>query len=60
MKITYTGTMRGSKLYTVTDGRDRFFTGTIDEVKRFIMIHNTKVQNRKAAAQALEAALKSA
>ena len=53
MKITYTGTMRGKKLYTVTDGLDRFFTGTLDEVKTYIAIHNQKVKARKDASNAV-------
>lgn len=59
MKITYTGTMRGKKLYTVTRGRDRFFTGTLEEVKRYILIHNDKVRERKDTAEAVVATLRS-
>ena len=53
MRITYTGTMRGKKLYTVTSGGDRFFTGTLEEVKRFLVIHNSKVRERQVAFDAL-------
>ena len=60
MKIVYTGTMRGRKLYTVTDGPDRFFTGTIEEVKRFVLIHNAKVRVRRESAETVVAALRSA
>lgn len=56
MKIQYTGTLRGKKLYTVTSGSDRFFTGTLEEVKRFVMIHNAKVRERKEAEMAILAA----
>lgn len=53
MKIQFSGTMRGKKLYTVTSGGDRFFTGTLEEVKRFIQIHNHKVKERKDAFEAI-------
>ena len=58
LKITHTGTHRGKKLYTVTDGCDRFFTGTIDEVKRFVLLHNLKVRERREAADALLASVR--
>ncbi|MAG56896.1 MAG: hypothetical protein CMJ83_11435 [Planctomycetes bacterium] len=60
LKITYAGTMRGQKLYTVTSEGDRFFTGTLDEVKRFILIHNTKVRERQDAADALLLSIRAA
>lgn len=60
LKITYAGTMRGQKLYTVTSGGDRFFTGTLEEVKRYILIHNTKVRERKEAAQTVIAVMRNA
>ena len=60
LKITHTGSVRGQKLYTVSDGQDRFFTGTLEEVKRFIILHNRKVGARKQAAEAMIAQLRSA
>jgi len=60
LKISQTGSVRGQKLYTVTDGSSRFFTGTLDEVKRFILIHNHKVQEREEAEAAYLAAVRSA
>lgn len=58
MRIQYSGTMRGKKLYTVTSGSDRFFTGTLEEVKRFIMIHNGKVRERKENFEAILSAIR--
>ena len=58
MKIQYAGTMRGKKLFTVTSGSDRFFTGTLEEVKRFVMIHNSKVRERKVALDAILSAIR--
>ncbi len=58
MKIQYSGTLRGKKLYTVTSGSDRFFTGTLEEVKRFVMIHNQKVRERQNAFEAHLAAVR--
>jgi hypothetical protein len=58
MKIQYSGTMRGKKLYTVTSGSDRFFTGTLEEVKRFVMIHNNKVRERNEAFEAILTAIR--
>ncbi|MAB90044.1 MAG: hypothetical protein CMJ90_11360 [Planctomycetes bacterium] len=60
LKITYAGTVRGKKIYTVTSYGDRFFTGTLEEVKRYILIHNAKVQERKKAADVLTAAIRNA
>lgn len=60
LKITYAGTMRGQKLYTVSSGGDRFFTGNLEEVKRYILIHNSKVRERSEAADALLNAIRNA
>jgi len=60
MKITYAGTMRGQKLYTVTSEGDRFFTGTLEEVKRYILIHNAKVRGRQENAEAVLASIRAA
>jgi len=60
LKITYAGTMRGQKLYTVTNGGDRFFTGSLEEVKRYILIHNAKVRERSEAAEAIQNAIRNA
>lgn len=58
LKITPSGSVRGEKVYTVTDGCDRLFSGTLEEVKRFLVIHNSKVRQRKEAADAFVAALR--
>lgn len=58
MKITFVGTSRGQKLYAVTSGDSRFFTGTLEEVKRFVLIHNQKVMDRREQAERQTAALK--
>lgn len=60
LKITFTGTMRGQKLYTVTSGSDRFFTGTLEEVKRYILIHGAKVRQRRQAADVVTATIRNA
>ena len=60
LKISYSGTTRGQKLYTVSDGYDRFFTGTLEEVTRYILLHNHKVMEREEAAQALLRKIRSA
>lgn len=60
LKITYAGTMRGQKLYTVTSDGDRFFTGTLEEVKRYILIHNGKVRERQENAEAVLEAIRNA
>ncbi len=60
LKITYAGTTRGSKLYTVSKAGDRFFTGTLEEVKRYIVLHSAKVRERKEAADALLRQIRSA
>ncbi len=58
LKITHSGTSKGEKLYSVTDGFDCMFTGHLEEVKRFILIHNAKVQRREAEAAAVVASLR--
>lgn len=58
MKIKYAGTSRGRKLYSVSDSEDRFFTGTLDEVKRFVLMHNAKVQERRQQVAEQVAALR--
>ena len=60
LKIKFAGTTRGKKLYTVSRAGDRFFTGTLDEVKRYIALHNAKVRERKEAADALLREIRSA
>lgn len=56
--IKHTGESRGEKLYTVTDGFESLFSGTIDEVKRFVLIHNRKVRERREAAESVIRALR--
>ena len=58
LKIVYSGTSRGRKIYTVHCEGERYFTGTLEEVKRYILIHKTKVRERREAAEAMIAALK--
>ena len=58
MIIKHTGTHRDEKLYTVTDGEENLFSGTIDEVKRFVLIHNRKVKERREAAESTIRALR--
>jgi hypothetical protein len=60
MRIVRNGSVRGQKMYTVTDGQDRLFTGALDEVKRFVIVHNEKVRVRREAAEALLASIRCA
>ena len=55
MRITITadGRHRGLELYRVSDGVDRLFTGTLEEVKTFLTIHQAKVRERREAEAAL-------
>ncbi|MSR74044.1 MAG: hypothetical protein EXS14_01020 [Planctomycetes bacterium] len=53
MRITYVASIRGKKMYAVTSKGEHLFTGAIEEVQRFIEIHNAKIRERGA----LEAAL---
>ena len=50
LKITYAGSLRGKRLYSVSDGRERLFMGTLPEVKRFIVVRTEKL-NRRADAE---------
>lgn len=56
--IKQSGMHRGEKLYTISTGEDPLFTGTLDEVKRFLAIHNGKVRERRRQVEAAEAALR--
>ncbi len=49
MRITYVASIRGKKIYAVILGSDRLFSGTLEEVKCFIEIHNEKIRQREAA-----------
>jgi chorismate synthase len=52
MKVTCVGSMRGQKMYAVVEGSDRMFTGTLEEVKRYLDIRRAKIAEREAALQA--------
>lgn len=58
MTIKQSGSHRGQKLYIVTDGVDRMFTGTLEEVKSFVLLHNAKVRERQESADAAVRALR--
>ena len=60
MKITYDGTIRGKRLYTIFEGRDRVFTGTLHEVKRYLLVRVEKSKRRIEAEQAYLIAVRSA
>lgn len=49
MKVTFTGTLRGKKIYAVVDGSDRMFSGTLEEVKRYLLVRNHKIRERENA-----------
>lgn len=58
--IRNAGAQRGVKLYSVYGGADRYFTGTLDEVKRFVAIHYAKIRERREAYEAHLRAIRSA
>jgi len=60
MRITYVASLRGKKIYTVTLGPDRLFSGTLEEVKCFIEIHNEKIRQREMAVASLLSAMRAA
>ena len=51
LKITYSGSLRGKRLYTVSDSHETLFTGTLVEVKRYIVVRTEKIQRRAQAEQ---------
>ncbi|HYC77038.1 MAG TPA: hypothetical protein VEI02_05360 [Planctomycetota bacterium] len=53
MKITYSGAVRGKRLYTIWEGRQALFMGTLTEVKRFIVVRTEKLDRRREAEAAL-------
>lgn len=53
MKITFAGTVRGKRLYTIWDGRQSLFVGTLAEVKRFIVVRTEKLNQRRLAEETL-------
>ncbi len=53
MRITFVASVRGKKMYTVTANGERLFTGAIDEVQRFVEIHEHKIRERDAAEAAI-------
>ncbi len=55
MKVTLenAGTDRGKRLYKVIRNGFVLFTGTLDEVKRFLAVRVEKIDTRKAAEAAL-------
>ncbi len=52
LKITYAGSLRGKRLYSVSTERETLFTGTLVEVKRYIVVRTEKIQRRVLAEQA--------
>jgi hypothetical protein len=60
LKITYEGTVRGKRLFTIYEGRDRVFTGTLHEVKRYLLVRTEKTQRRVQAEQAYLLAVRTA
>jgi hypothetical protein len=50
--IKCTGLVRGVRLYSVYGEGDRYFTGSLDEVKRFVTIHYSKIRERREAYEA--------
>jgi hypothetical protein len=60
LNITYEGTIRGKRLYSIYEGRDRVFTGTLDEVKRYLLVRTEKSHRRIQAEQAYLMAVRTA
>ena len=60
LKITASKKARGTQLYDVSYDREVYFTGTMDEVKRFIHLHYTKVRERREASEAHLESIRSA
>jgi hypothetical protein len=60
LKITYSGTVRGKRLYTIYEGRDPVFTGTLHEVKRYLLVRTEKIHRRVTAEQAYLVAARTA
>jgi hypothetical protein len=60
LKITYAGTVRGKRLFTIFEGRDPVFTGTLQEVKRYLMIRTEKTHRRVRAEQDYLATIRTA
>ena len=52
--------MRGERLYTVFGDGERFFTGSMEEVKRYVVIHYAKIRERREAEEAILAKVRSA
>jgi hypothetical protein len=60
LKISYSGTVRGKRLYTIHEGRDPVFTGTLHEVKRYLLVRTEKIHRRVQAEQTYLAAIRTA
>jgi hypothetical protein len=60
LKITYAGSLRGKRLYAISDGRERLFMGTLPEVKRYIVVRAEKIHRRVSAEQAYLCAVRTA
>ncbi|HMS15426.1 MAG TPA: hypothetical protein PKA37_01210 [Planctomycetota bacterium] len=52
--------LRGERLYSVYGDGERFFTGTMDEVKRYVVIHYAKIRERRKVEEAILAKVRSA
>lgn len=53
MKITFAGSVRGKRLYAISEGRQTLFMGTLAEVKRFIVVRTEKLVHRREAEAAV-------
>jgi hypothetical protein len=60
LKITYAGTVRGKRLFTIFEGRDPVFTGTLHEAKRYLLVRTEKIHRRMHAEQVYLAAVRTA
>jgi hypothetical protein len=60
LKITYVGTVRGKRLFTIYEGREPVFTGTLHEVKRYLLVRTEKIHRRVKAERLYLAAIRTA
>jgi hypothetical protein len=60
LKISYAGTVRGKRLFTIHEGRDPVFTGTLHEVKRYLLVRTEKIHRRVHAEQTYLATIRTA
>jgi hypothetical protein len=52
LKISFAGTVRGKRLYAIYEDRERVFTGTLHEVKRYLVVRTEKHHRRIEAERA--------